>query len=1332
MELSDLSKVQVEKLNTSNYYVWSNIIEVYLRGRGLWAYVDGTTVAPAAGTALADFNRKCDQANSIILLSIQKECLAPVISMREPDKVWTTLKNMFESSSQANVDGLLVTYQEITMHTEETVMQYVNRLVEMENKITSAGHTLSEADKKRVLLRGLRSEFAVIAGVARATDKTVQEAIGLLVVEEAQGGLAVKSEVKTENAFFSKKPKKTCKFCKKTGHDAKRCWLNPNGNNYRPNLKKEEKIADNAYVSFVAEVAKEKDHNTKCEKWYIDSGASTHMCHKEEDFTELKKNDCNGTVSIGDGTAIPVKGVGTIKVMSVVNGKKVAVHLKDVLYVPNLSCNLISVTRCRKMDMRVTFDSDRNGRGICTGQKRSSGNTVLIGIENKESGLFEALLKPEMDNHKCSLASISDDVLLWHARLGHASSSTISKTIPIVKGIDLTNSKMNVKCPVCTTFKSKRKSRSSKPEDEKEKTEVLALLHCDIQGPITNPSQSGFRYFVPLLDDASGLSMITMVKRKSEVAKVVKDMIQKMERLTGKVVKRLRSDNASELLSTSFKQWISEKGITQELSPPYSPESNGKAERVQQTIMSITRCLLDMIKHIPGHTQFWPEAVHTANFIRNRMYTASCNDPTKTPYEMFGGSKPDLSILRAFGAEAYVHIPKVKRKGKFSKRAEKGYLVGYSPGDAYRVAIRKGSSWSIVTSKDVDFDESRQTNTSSHNFQDTEKVGENETLVEDTVITEESAEQTENVTVNSPQEDSVGEPNLEDAPEDEQGNPISDTDAVTYVPNLRRSMRASKPPERFDSLLVQHCLVGRAEDPMTVQEAFESNEAHHWRQAMNDEIAMIRKLKAWVPAFLPKGKKAIKSKWVFSRKYDAQGNVTRYRARLCPKGFTQVPGVDFTDVFAPVLRYTTLRTLMALKAVKKYHMKQVDVINAFLNGSLDEELFLELPEGVEINKQHGDCFLLLKAMNGLKQAARAWYKKLDKCLTRLGFKQSESDPSLYVQREEQNVIFALVYVDDILFIGSHEDRIEQTVKQLQEHFQIRVEDKVENFLGILINCHMNGDVHLHSAPAIERVLRQFNFENCRPSGTPLPAGTVLTSEFCASDDNERAKMSLLPYRELVGSLLYLANTTRPDISFAVGMLSRYMENPGVSHWESACHVLRYLKATRNTGILYKSSSTPHIDAYSDADFAVDRDTRKSTSGFVFTCANGAISWRSKKQTLTAQSTVEAETIALSNAVRELLWIKKLLRDLDLSTSFASEIYVDNQGCISVCKSGALTDKTKHIGVKLALIRDHIENEDMKLTYKSTSEMAADMFTKQLPRVKLNENLRQIGLINQKQ
>ena len=232
-----------------------------------------------------------------------------------------------------------------------------------------------------------------------------------------------------------------------------------------------------------------------------------------------------------------------------------------------------------------------------------------------------------------------------------------------------------------------------------------------------------------------------------------------------------------------------------------------------------------------------------------------------------------------------------------------------------------------------------------------------------------------------------------------------------------------------------------------------------------------------------------------------------------------------------------------------------------------------------------------------------------------------------------------------------------------------------------------------------------------------------------SDADEIDYMKRKPYRELVGSLLYLSNTTRPDIYFAVGMLSRFMENPGTKHWHAAGHVLRYLRYTSTMGITYKSNMPLQITTYSDADFAGDPDTRKSTSGYVLQFLGGAISWRSKKQTITAQSTVEAETIALSFAVREILWIKKLLKDLNLSASFAQTICVDNRGCIAICKEGSITDKTKHIGIKLGLAKDNIQSGNVTLQYTPNAEIAADILTKQLPRARQDSNLQQLGMKN---
>ena len=371
------------------------------------------------------------------------------------------------------------------------------------------------------------------------------------------------------------------------------------------------------------------------------------------------------------------------------------------------------------------------------------------------------------------------------------------------------------------------------------------------------------------------------------------------------------------------------------------------------------------------HLCIWDEAVLTANYLRNRLFSESCSDGKKTPYEAFTGNRPDLSFLRIFGSRAFVHIPKVKRSDKLSGRAEVGILVWYNFDGCYRILVEKDGSRYIRVSKDVDFDEAiigslpeTKNGTPPCTFNlPSERESEQDTTVGRTECI--------------PSNDLHGHmvPYSDEEPNDEEDIEGQDYDeqhdSVTYRPDIRRSGRATIQLDRFSAMLIQQCLLSNAEDPLTLQEALASPEASDWKTAMNLELEMISRLGTWSPAFLPEVKRVVRTKWVFNRKRDSTGKVVRYRARLCAKGYSQKFGLDYDDVFAPVARYATFRFLISLKVKRGYNMMLLDVKHEFLNGKLDKEVYIEVPEGVTISSENGDCFKLHKAMNGLKQAARA-------------------------------------------------------------------------------------------------------------------------------------------------------------------------------------------------------------------------------------------------------------------------------------------------------------------------------------------------------------------------
>ena len=619
----------------------------------------------------------------------------------------------------------------------------------------------------------------------------------------------------------------------------------------------------------------------------------------------------------------------------------------------------------------------------------------------------------------------------------------------------------------------------------------------------------------------------------------------------------------------------------------------------------------------PWKSKLWAEAVNTASHIRNRLYTSACNFEGKTPYEVVLKKKPDLSYIRMFGCKAFVHIPKEKRAGKskFEDRARIGILVGFTHGNAYKVYFPDLNKFQI--SKDVTFDESCSILPS-----DTNATVEDNDSVEFFILGGDSELQ------ESIEADRADKPPNDNGQEHEDPTELTpeEQEAVTHYPVLRRSTRVRRAVDRFTpdcafALVAQNLLGNReAMTQCSFEEAASSKDSDQWFEAMQEEINAMETKKVWRLCKRPHNYKPVKNQWVYDRKRDKQWRTTRYRARLVAKGFTQKHGIDYNEVFAPVAKYTTLRLLLALAAEQDYELLQLDVRTAFLNGDLDEDIYIEQPEGFVVNGKEEWVYKLLKAINGLKQASRAWYKFSDSLLKSIGCETCNYDAALYVlKREGRIVAFILVYVDDMLLVGKELRELQRIAKFIGDKVEIRVEDEVEKFLGMSIERdRTNKTLKINNIVLVENILERFEMQHSRPVSTPLPQSTSFEKAEGEKETN------YLPYQELVGALMHLSNTVRPDISHAVNLLERFMSAYSREHWNGAMHLLRYLNGSRSGGVIYRRGpETTSIVGYSDADYAGDKTDRKSTSGYAFLCANGCISWRSKKQPVTAQSTEEA-------------------------------------------------------------------------------------------------------------
>jgi hypothetical protein len=548
---------------------------------------------------------------------------------------------------------------------------------------------------------------------------------------------------------------------------------------------------------------------------------------------------------------------------------------------------------------------------------------------------------------------------------------------------------------------------------------------------------------------------------------------------------------------------------------------------------------------------------------------------------------------------------------------------------------------------------------------------------------------------------------------------------------LRRSLRrrgldaAATPAQAYSAGLVL------GDDPTSYSVAMESSD---WQRAIKEEFCSLIENETWDYADRVPDKKSIGCKWVFKTKSNADGTL-RYKARLVIKGYEQT---EFGETYAPVARLASLHTLLSMSAISDWQVHQMDVVTAFLNPKIEEEVFMDLPEGLDwldretFKQLKGGVCRLRKALYGLKQAPRLWFKDIDAFLRSIGFTPDDMEENLYYS--ESKLLALLLYVDDMLIASALDHEILAVKTLLQKRYKMSDMGLAQQFLGIDIR-QSPGQVEIRQHRFIKSVLQRFGMQDCNGTWTPMDARPP--AEFTPLDSESQHL-----YQSLIGSIMYIMLGTRPDLAFTVSALSKFSASAGQIHLTLAKRVLRYLHKTIDMGITYsrtgsdiqqlQPTSNASLVGYTDSDWAGDTSDRKSTGGFVFLLAGGAISWRSKKQTIVALSTTEAEYIAASEASREALWLQGLIGNLTrlTTTSFQvvpTTIYTDSTGCLAQVQNARHHDRTKHVDIKYHHVRDLVERHLIQFQQCSTHEMVADVLTKPLGRTLHWQHLPRMGL-----
>jgi hypothetical protein len=506
-------------------------------------------------------------------------------------------------------------------------------------------------------------------------------------------------------------------------------------------------------------------------------------------------------------------------------------------------------------------------------------------------------------------------------------------------------------------------------------------------------------------------------------------------------------------------------------------------------------------------------------------------------------------------------------------------------------------------------------------------------------------------------------------------------------------------------------------DEPPIEEALASIEANDWLAAMESEKESLYAMDVVEECILPPGRKAIKCRWVLRRKRDEHGHVARYKARLVAKGYSQIPGQDFLFTFAPVAKWDSIRLVMCIATILDLELHHLDVKTAYLNGKLDEELYMEIPPELGTG-----VWRLKKGLYGLRQSGRQWYMCIHKVYTELGYTRCESDWCVYWRRRNGILVIIAMSVDDLLLAAGSVAERDKVIKELSERFDISDQGEAHWILG----CRVTRDRKYKTlkidqeqyTTSILNVCERLNLGNCNGVGSPMEPNKRLTSEMCPKDENERRKLAQEPYshyRELVGKLMYLATCTRPDIAFAVRECAKFMSNFGSEHFAALKRIIKYLAKTRTLGIAY---SAPVIDAslnfrvFSDSDWA-QGEGRKSISGYVVEMANGPIAWSSKQQAVVALSSCEAEYLATTHAAKQALWTRSILTELDFAPTRATPLLCDNRGTVHCAHDPQHHSAMKHIDLRIHFIRDCVNKKLIDVNHIPGIDNYADVCTKPL-------------------
>lgn len=1302
-----------------HYDHWSMLMENFLRSKEYWNLIAEGIPVVAAGVVPTEAQRKGIEdamlkdlkVKNYLFQSIDRTIMETILNKATAKAIWDSMRQKYQGSTKvkrAQLQALRREFEILGMKEGEKVDDYFARTLTIANKMKAHGEIMEQNVIVEKILRSMTPRFNyVVCSIEESNDLTtmsIDELQSSLLVHEqrmrghleeehalkissnehrfegrgrARGGFRGRGRGRGRQAFS--RDLVECFKCHKLGHFQYECPSWEKNANYAE-LDEGEEMLLMSYVKM--------NNSSRENVWFLDSGCSNHMCGTKEWFTDLDEG-FRQSVRLGDNSRMMVTGKGNIRLQ--VNG--LTQVITSVYFVPELKNNLLSIGQLQERGLAILIKT-----GLCKVFHPRRG--LIMQSRMSANRMFVVLASVMPQTTDCFQTVTEDTAQLWHCRFGHLGFKGL-RTLSynnMVQGLPKLMAPSRV-CSDCMVGKQHREVIPKKSQWRASKR--LQLIHADICGPIKPESHSNKRYLLNFIDDHSRKTWSYFLTEKSETFGAFKKFKATVEKESGVSICCLRTDRGGEFTSKEFNQFCSENGIARQLTAAYTPQQNGVAERKNRTVMNMVRCMLSE-KKVPKI--FWPEAVNWAIHVLNRSPTLAVKGVT--PEEAWSGNKPYVDYFRVFGCIAYVHTPDARRT-KLDDKSVKCVLLGVSEeSKAYR--LYNPISEKIVISRDVVFAENEAWNWNSSSDEKNNDIlqwddMEEEENEENQVVEEDVNEEVEEEAINSPSSESNEEEIVSPVQGRNRREPVWWQDYVSG-----EGLSEEDEEQNF-------VMFTASADPTTFEEAERSSK---WREAMKMEIKAIEENETWELMTLPEGAKKIGVKWVFKTKLNENGEVDKFKARLVAKGYSQKQGIDYSEVFAPVARWDTIRVILALAAQKGWCVYQLDVKSAFLHGELNEDVFIDQPQGFERKGDKHKVYKLKKALYGLKQAPRAWYSRIEGYFIKEGFEKCYCEHTLFVKTENGgNILIVSLYVDDLIFTGNNEDMFVKFKQSMMKEFAMTDLGKMKYFLGVEVTQNEKG-IFINQRKYAHEVLERFGMSNSNSVKNPIVPGIKL------SKNGGGTAVDSTRFKQVVGSLMYLT-ATRPDLMFSVSLISRYMERPTQLHLHVAKRILRYLKGTTELGIAYRRGQGESLIGFADSDYAGDIDDRKSTSGYTFMLGTGAVSWSSKKQPVVSLSTTEAEFIAAAYCACQGVWLRRVLERIGHVQSKSTTIYCDNSSAIKLSKNPVMHGRSKHIDVRFHFLRDLTKEGVVELVHCNTQEQVSDIMTKPL---KLESFLKLRGML----